>query len=203
MSPETVKPSPLREACVQEALAIIDTRGLEALSLREVARRLGVSHQAPYKHFASRDKLLAEVITRAFESFIAHLRTKRSGPEIDDVHAVGDLYLGYAHSHPLQYRLMFSTPLPDPKDNPEMMARAQMAFGMLRGLMSQHPDLLQAAPEDRDPDADAMFVWAAMHGLASIRESDAVRTLGYPPERVEEMMTRAMKRVRGALARDV
>jgi len=45
------KPGDLREACIREALAIIEVGGVESLSLREVARRLGVSHQAPYKHF--------------------------------------------------------------------------------------------------------------------------------------------------------
>ena len=56
----------MREACVEEALAIVGEAGLEALSLREVARRLHVSHQAPYKHFPSRDHILAEVVGRAF-----------------------------------------------------------------------------------------------------------------------------------------
>jgi AcrR family transcriptional regulator len=54
-------------------LAIIDSAGLEQLSLREVARRLYVSHQAPYRHFASRDHLLAEIVARAFEAFAQHL----------------------------------------------------------------------------------------------------------------------------------
>ncbi|MCG8692745.1 MAG: TetR/AcrR family transcriptional regulator, partial [Minwuiales bacterium] len=66
-------PKDLREACVREALAIIDTSGVEELSLREVARRLGVSHQAPYRHFPSRDHILAEIVTRAFESFARYL----------------------------------------------------------------------------------------------------------------------------------
>ena len=62
------KPSPrsgnLREACIAEAFRIIEDAGLEALSLREVARRLGVSHQAPYKHFPSRDHIVAEILAQ-------------------------------------------------------------------------------------------------------------------------------------------
>jgi AcrR family transcriptional regulator len=49
----------LREACVKQALEIIAKGGIDSLSLRDVARRLGVSHQAPYKHFPSRDHILA------------------------------------------------------------------------------------------------------------------------------------------------
>jgi AcrR family transcriptional regulator len=65
----------LPEACVTEALAIIRDVGIENLSLREVARRLGVSHQAPYRHFPSRDHLLAEVVDRCFRDFDAALGT--------------------------------------------------------------------------------------------------------------------------------
>jgi AcrR family transcriptional regulator len=63
----------LRDACVEAARVVICRDGIENLSLRDVARQLGVSHQAPYKHYASRDHLLAEVVRRSFEQFALHL----------------------------------------------------------------------------------------------------------------------------------
>ncbi len=75
----------VREACLEEALAIIEEDGVESLSLREVSRRLGVSHQAPYRHFTNRDDLLAELLTRCFEVFAAHLEARpRSDHPGDD-----------------------------------------------------------------------------------------------------------------------
>ena len=120
------RPTDLREACIREALAIIETSGVEQLSLRDVARRLGVSHQAPYKHFPSRDHILAEIVARAFEAFAAHLdaRPRRADP-YEDLREMGLAYVGYAREHPLQYRLMFGTPLPNPSQHPDMMDRAQ------------------------------------------------------------------------------
>jgi AcrR family transcriptional regulator len=56
----------LRESCVLEAMAIIGETGIEELSLRDMARRLGVSHQAPYKHYHRLDHLSAEIVSRAF-----------------------------------------------------------------------------------------------------------------------------------------
>jgi AcrR family transcriptional regulator len=102
----------LRESFVLEAMAIIGETGIEELSLREVARRLGVSHQAPYKHFPS-DHLLAEIVSRAFAAFAQHLDARRrSQNPHEDLAAMGRAYLDYAREHPLHYRLMFGTPLP-------------------------------------------------------------------------------------------
>jgi AcrR family transcriptional regulator len=64
-------PIALRDACIVAAREAIAEHGIEQLSLRDVARRLGVSHQAPYKHYPSRDHLLAEVMRRCFEGFAA------------------------------------------------------------------------------------------------------------------------------------
>lgn len=131
--------APIRERCLAEALAIIAEAGAEKLSLREVARRLGISHQAPYKHFASRDDLLAELIARAFAEFAAVLEDRhatRDGDPAADLAAMGRLYMDYAVRHPLKYRLMFATPLPAPDAHPVMMANARRAFGLLCGRLA-------------------------------------------------------------------
>ena len=67
----------LRDACVCAAREAIAKHGIESLSLRDVARRLGVSHQAPYKHYPSRDHLLAEVMRRCFQQFAQHLDARK------------------------------------------------------------------------------------------------------------------------------
>jgi AcrR family transcriptional regulator len=165
----------LREACVREAFFIVGESGLEALSLREVARRLHVSHQAPYKHFASRDHLLAELVGRAFDDFAAHLdaRTKSDDPALDFLH-MGQAYLAYASSHPLHYRLMFGARLPDPAAHPDMMRRARHAFTMLRDGIAGLPNRAADAPAD----LDALFAWSAVHGLAGLLETHALPASG-------------------------
>ena len=74
---ETAPPLELRDACIVAAQEVIAERGIENLSLRDVARKLGVSHQAPYKHYPSRDHLLAEVMRRCFQRFAAHLDARQ------------------------------------------------------------------------------------------------------------------------------
>ncbi|MDP3381738.1 MAG: TetR/AcrR family transcriptional regulator, partial [Phenylobacterium sp.] len=127
----------VREASVREALAIIEQDGLEKLSLRDVARRLGVSHQAPYKYFPTRDHLLAEVIGRCFDDFGDQLEAAATG-EADletALMAMGARYLDYAAKRPSAYRLMFAFPLPSGETHPEMAARASKAFHALRGAV--------------------------------------------------------------------
>ncbi len=165
----------LREACVREALSIIRETGIESLSLREVARRLGVSHQAPYKHYASRDHLLAELVSRAFDDFAASLEARtRSDDPAFDFFQMGQAYLAYAQAHPLYYRLMFGAALPDPAAHPDMMRRARHAFAMLQTGVASLPHHQPGAASD----LDALFAWSAVHGLASLLETRAFHAAG-------------------------
>ncbi len=188
----------LREACVSEALRIIEESGIEALSFREVARRLNVSHQAPYKHFASRDAILAEVVARAFSSFASALDAREhSDNPHDDLTAMGLAHLAYATEHPLQYRLMFGTPLPDPEQHPQMLGKAQYCFSILRDCLER---LYEGHPQARAfAELDAMFVWSSMHGLVTILETDAVKTLQFTPEKLESVVRHVMNRIGNAL----
>ncbi|MCX6591047.1 MAG: TetR/AcrR family transcriptional regulator [Acidobacteria bacterium] len=182
----------LREACVAEALVIIGETGLEQLSLREVARRLGVSHQAPYKHFPSRDHILAEVVSRAYSAFATYLdqRPRHADPHAD-LHEMGLAYLSYAHDHPLHYRLMFETQLPNPAEHPEMMRNAKHAFSLLRDAIA----LLPGHPGAHPPEMHALFVWASLHGLAAVMRSSALGTLGLSGDALQQMVPFAMAQI--------
>ena len=126
----------LRDACIVAARQAIAEHGVENLSLRDVARRLGVSHQAPYKHYPSRDHLLAEAMRRCFEGFAEHLdlagRSRSLRPSCE---GLGRQYLAYAQQHPLEYRLMFGTPWPEPAVHPGLVNDAVHAFDILRGVL--------------------------------------------------------------------
>lgn len=197
----TEKPKDLREACIAEATAIIAAGGVEKLSLREVARRLGVSHQAPYKHFIDRDHILAEIVSRAYAGFARWLDARgASGDPEADMAQLGRAYLDYAARHPLEYRLMFGTPLPDPQKHPEMMRQARHAFAILCDGLRRKARL---AGRREDEDAivlDALFIWSGLHGLASIAASSAMATLGLEPRLVEAAGQRMLHGFGAALA---
>lgn len=190
----------VREAVIAEALKIVEKQGVEALSMRAVARRLGLSHQAPYKHFESRDHILAEIVSRAYDSFAEHLEKRSRIPGLDDemLH-MGLAYFEYAAKHPLQYRLMFSTPLPNLADHPGMMERASRSYALLRESISKLPSTQMAKDPEQLVERDALFVWALIHGLSSALQSDAIKTMNLSQETFDSAIPHILTRIGNAL----
>src|SRR5205814_2543102 len=93
----------LRQKVLRASLALIEEGGLDGLSMREVARKSGVSHQAPYHYFGDREAILAAIAGEGFsklgESFLRAVA--RAGPEpAKALEAIGRAYLAFALRHP-------------------------------------------------------------------------------------------------------
>jgi AcrR family transcriptional regulator len=151
----------------------IETRGRRCSGSR--ARGLGVSHQAPYKHYPSRDDLLAEVVRRCFEGFAAALNGReRSDDPVQDLRSLGRCYRVYALQHPLEYRLMFATQWPGGTAHPDLLRDARLSFDVLRSALTP---LFRATASAQQIDLHAMFVWSTVHGLATILQSRVMEQL--------------------------
>jgi AcrR family transcriptional regulator len=199
-------PLDLKDACVTAAHAVIAEHGVEKLSLRDVARKLNVSHQAPYKHYASRDHLLAEVIRRCFVRFSDALNARvRSIDTMQDMRALCISYMDFALHNPLEYRLMFGTPWPEAAAQPEMLADARYSFDVLRGALKPlYEPLYEPLYKDLDAqrqgiDTAAMYVWSTLHGLASIMQSQAMCGLELHPKYQENAVEQVMDLVTAGL----
>ncbi len=182
-------------------MEVIATKGLEGLSLRAVARELGVSHQAPYKHFTSRDHLLAEVIRRCLRDFAVTLH--RSGfspdgsplPAEEAMQMLGIAYLTFSRENALAYRLMFATPWPEASRELDLAGDARAAFDILTDRLAGLKKYASAA----DHRADALFVWSAIHGLAGVVESEAMSYLDFDGASSESAIQYAMQMVNRAV----
>jgi AcrR family transcriptional regulator len=168
----------LSKALREAASSILETEGLEALSLRSVARRAGVSHAAPYRHYLNREALLADVATAGFEQLRQELIQAASAPgqEADRIAHIGGAYVRFASRHGGLLRLMFGPQLPNRMDFPAL-ATAADAIG----------DEIGKALGDR---ALGLAVWATVHGLSMLILEDVV-DLGQRQSGVDVLPSRA------------
>lgn len=128
-------------AVLAAAWKMVEKEGVTGLSVREAARRAGVSHSAPYRHFADREALLAALVAEGFEQLNAALES-RAGREL------GEAYVAFALEHPQRFRLMFSAG----RANADIEARFANLF----------------APLGADAAAAGAAAWSLVHGLASL-----------------------------------
>ncbi len=129
----------LPAALLQAAGRTLEKRGIAALSLRDTARRAGVSHNAPYRHFPDREALLAALAAEGFATLGERLRGK-PGREM------GEAYVRFAREQPQRFRLMFGGVLPIAK-YPELSTAAQAAYQALVEAFKDlpRPELAAAA----------------------------------------------------------
>ncbi|MFC5771172.1 TetR/AcrR family transcriptional regulator [Thauera sinica] len=159
----------LRERLVAEAAAILETQGLDAVTLRAVAGAAGVSHMAPYRHFADKDSLLAAVAERGFRALSADMGAAAGG-ERDTaarLHAFGMAYLAFARRRPALYRLMFGPALACKPQSAGLAEAGGEAFAHCADAVAAIVRERGAAP-DTDPRALAIATWSLVHGLAML-----------------------------------
>jgi len=134
----------LQAALLKAAGKALEQKGVASLSLRDAARRAGVSHNAPYRHFPDREALLAALASEGFALLAEQLRGPQ-GPEL------GVAYVQFALQHPQRFRLMFGgvSPIGD---------AARQAYGAVL-------DAYKALPR---PELAAAAAWSLMHGLAQL-----------------------------------
>ena len=157
----------LRAALIQAGLAILAEGGAQALTLRAAARRAGVSHSAPYRHFADKEALLAAIAEEGFTQLAQRLEQARGSADRSaraQLEDAGWAYVHFAVTHPDHLRVMFGSHIADPERYPGMWAAGARAFAVLVEIIrsGQHAEALSAG----EPQQLAFAAWAMVHGLA-------------------------------------
>lgn len=165
--PERYHHGDLRAALIAAAETVLAERGADGFTLRECARRAGVSHAAPAHHFGDARGLLTAVAAHGFERMAARMRQARAGAAhpADELIGVGLAYIEFAVAHPAQFALMARTHVIDLADE-TLQRHADDTFGHLRETL--------AAANAGVPLDEATFqtrlllAWSAVHGLAML-----------------------------------
>ena len=160
----------LRQALIDSALALIkEKQDAKTLSMREVARRAGVSNAAPYRHFADKDALLAAVAAKGFRILASYLRegvNSIPGEPLRQLQASGVAYVQFASAYPSYYRVMFSAFQPGDAKSPELNEAGLDAFGVLVEIIVGGQAAGQVRPGE--PQQLAWVAWSLVHGLAML-----------------------------------
>jgi hypothetical protein len=130
--------------------------------------------------------LLAAIMQRCFQDFADSLDKGAKQHDCDALRGMGEAYMRYASQKPLEYRLMFGTPWPEPASHPELVRHAVHAFGLLRHhlhqqLRSAHNDPGDAPALLAQAELQALFIWSSLHGMASIQQANVMQHLVLSP----------------------
>lgn len=187
--PEGAKPyhhGNLRRALLDEALIVIAERGPVALSLRELSRRLDVSHAAPSHHFEDKAALLTAIAAEGYEILAAALESAAEGTFLD----VGLAYVRFALHHHAHLQVMFQPSLYREDDSAVDAGRSRANAVLYRSAGN-------VPPAGSNPTAIGLAGWCLMHGFSSLWLTGNIRSLGNDPIEAAKVVAAAAFAGRG------
>jgi AcrR family transcriptional regulator len=169
----------LRRALLTDAASAITESGVAALSLRDLARRAGVSHAAPAHHFGDKAGLLTALAAEGYTLLAGELDAA------SDFLEMGVAYVRFARSHPAHFEVMFRPDLYHPDDAELLAARGRTADSLYAGAAT-----LPAGGDS--PQAAGLAAWSLAHGLATLWLSGSLPELGPDPDAAARAILREL-----------
>ena len=157
-----------RRRLCEAAERLFAERGIDAVTMRELAQALGVSPMTPYRYFKDKDAILAAVRAAAFTRFAARLEAAlaQPGDPLRRSRAAGEAYIEFALAEPQAYRLMFDLNQPTEDDYPELSA----AIARARRTMTAHVEaMIEAGLLEGDAELIGHLFWSVLHGMLMLR----------------------------------
>lgn len=154
----------LRAALLRSAVEVLRERGVAGLSLRECARRAGVSHAAPYRHFENKSALMVAIAAQGFRWLVERGEAAMEGltDPRERLDAYGIAYVAFALAHPEHHRLMFASELDPTAASAKDLEDSDAAFRLLERLTAN------VVGPDEDSLLAAVAFWSLVHGLSML-----------------------------------
>jgi AcrR family transcriptional regulator len=182
----------LLRALLDAALELVKEHGPSGITLREAARRAGVTHAAPYRHFADKEALLAALAEEGFRRLRAEVEAAiaEAGGLLRS-EAIGVSYVRFARNNPSQFRVMFGSEVGDKRRYPSLMQADQAVFD----LLSQAIRAAQEAGElpAGNPARMGLVSWSMLHGVASLVVDGQLERAGVRDEAIEDFTRRVAR----------
>jgi AcrR family transcriptional regulator len=165
----------LRRALLDAAVKLVEERDVVPLTLREVARRAGVTHAAPYHHFASKADLVTSIAAEGYERLYAlQLRAAHLAGDdpVEKLRALGVAYVEFALANPGHFRVMFRMDVGDWMQDARLAASAQRSMVLVSSAVAE---VIETQALDMDIMELTLAAWSVAHGIATLWVDGALR----------------------------
>jgi AcrR family transcriptional regulator len=195
----------LRQELLDQALLLLKEDGIKGFSLRKLASRAGASHAAPYRHFGSKDEILAAILLeghKRLKEVLEAARSNQPGGASEKLLALGRAYVDFARGNPEHLKVMFTR---------DGLSSAMKLSGAVQGMdMSEYDSfgVLVAAvrdcqaqgsiPPDRSAEIMSLSIWAEIHGLSVLLGEGIIGAMTEPRGISEEEAYRSLMDIIGS-----
>ncbi len=201
------KPKPyhhgdLRHTLIQTGLEMLSEGGAASLDLRKVARRAGVSHAAPYRHFADKQALVASINEEGFRRLAEGIQSVlREVPSnaFAQLQAIGRTYVQFAQKNPWLMREMFSGLTIEREAFPDLYSASKSVYKFYVEVVKLGQE--EGKIVDGDPGALASVLWSLLHGVAMLTIENQMRPYTDGPDGVEQVTYLSVKMLYKGLER--
>jgi len=202
------KPKPyhhgdLRYALIHAGLEMLAEGGAAALDLRKVARRAGVSHAAPYRHFADKQALIAAINEEGFRQLAQRIRnTLREAPDdsLEQLQAIARAYVLFARENPRLMREMYSGLSIEREAFPDLQVASKAVFHIYAEVVERGQE--QGSIVEGDAGALAGVLWSVLHGVAILVIENQMRPYADGPEGAESVARFAVQMLYEGMGRN-
>lgn len=159
----------LKNALVEAGIDIIIRDGIDQLSIRNAAKKIGVSHTAPYRHFKSKEELLVAIAIHGFHLLIDEMDRvieKHGDDYQSQLQEAGRAYIHFAMDNTVYFRIMFGDYIKNKTSYPELFSVYDQAFRKTVDIIVKYSS--KKKNRDAMPDITALAAWSLVHGYASL-----------------------------------
>jgi len=167
----------VKEALIDVAMKLIESNEVELLSLRRLAKEVGVTPSAVYNHFSDKNALMLAIKIRLYDEFNKFFE-KRSSESEDPEQRLLEILLSYyyfSQEHPSRFHFLFSSILPMEWSTPEMVAIACRTLVKTRRLVLEIYDKYKVPCSEDQVINTTLLVWAQLHGMVALKKSGTIK----------------------------
>ena len=161
----------LKNTLIQAGIEILSKEGVDGLSLRKAARKAGVSHAAPYAHFADKQALIAAIALDGYGKIYARLEevvTQYPNDPLKQLLQSAWAYMQFGLEAPAHYKITFSGLIENEKNYPELVEVTRKSLTVLQKIIADCQVAGILSPSEYSAEVDAISLWGLIHGLVSL-----------------------------------